>query len=110
MSMRRDCQEIGHGVSRVLDTAEPAALAVESSWLGGRVLTLHNLSDRPVEVGLGEELPDVAPDEVVDLTDPSRRLDLRKPVSLAPFGSCWLRLSEPAQISGSSAGHPAAGA
>jgi glycosidase len=109
MTMRRDCQEIGHGESRVLDTGDPAVLAVESTWLEGRVLTLHNLSDHRVECALGDDLSDLPDDEVVDLTDPERCVDLRK-LPLEPFGARWLRLSEPAQISGSSAGHPAAGA
>lgn len=73
-------------------------------------MTLHNLSDHPVPRALGEDLPDGSLDDVLDLTEPGRRVDLREPFALRPLQACWLRLSEPARISRSTPGHPAAGA
>jgi maltose alpha-D-glucosyltransferase / alpha-amylase len=107
MSLRRDCQEIGHGTSRVLESPDQGVLLVESTWLDGVVLTAHNLSDRRVERALGDDLPEEPSHDVVDLTS-SRLVDLREPMSLDPFGVRWLRVREPGQISRSSAGHASA--
>ena len=52
---RRACPEIGWGTMTVLDTDEPAVLALSFDWRGDRVVTLHNLGRQSVSVALGLE-------------------------------------------------------
>ena len=45
---RRACPEIGWGETEVIEGLPEAVLGLVSSWRGARVLTLHNLSEKPV--------------------------------------------------------------
>ncbi|HZH28998.1 MAG TPA: alpha-amylase family protein [Azospirillaceae bacterium] len=46
---RRACPEVGWGAFRLVDTGADKVLGLAYEWRGNTVLTLHNLSDRPVE-------------------------------------------------------------
>jgi len=46
---RRACPEVGWGAFRLVDTGADKVLGLAYEWRGNTVLTLHNLSDRPVK-------------------------------------------------------------
>ena len=89
---RRAAPEIGWGDLTVLDVGETAVLALLSEWKGGRVLTLHNLSDRPVTI----DCPAVVdPATVNPLLRSAIDIDRSKAVpeiKLGAYGFEWLRL------------------
>jgi maltose alpha-D-glucosyltransferase/alpha-amylase len=88
---RRSCPEIGWGECRVLHTRESCVLALASTWRGHTVVTLHNLSDRNVEVELpaASTPPDLTPLFCADDDRKRRRAD--DPIPLDPYGFRWLR-------------------
>lgn len=49
---RRERPEFGWGTSTILDTSDPAVLAIQMSWYDSHVIGVHNLADRPIEVSL----------------------------------------------------------
>ncbi len=71
---RRAAPEIGWGETRVLDAGDPAVLALLSEWRGGRVVSLHNLSDHKVALKLDTAMTDSASPVVASrdglVTDP----------------------------------------
>jgi hypothetical protein len=87
---RRDTPELGWGRSTLIEN-EPAALfAHRCDWQDSTVLTVHNLSDEPVEaeLDLGEEVSGV--EDLLELREHSvERGRLR--VSLDAYGYLWLR-------------------
>ena len=89
---RRAAPEIGWGDLTVLDTGETSVVGLLSQWKGGRVLTLHNLSDRPVTI----TCPDaVDPETVRPLLRSSIDIDRSKDrpqIRLGAYGFEWLRL------------------
>ena len=85
---RRAAPEIGWGEAEVLDAGHPAVLALASEWRGGRVVTLHNLSDAPVEVA-ADLLGDGPPATLLEGGDAVAE---GEPVPLGPFGYAWLRI------------------
>ncbi len=50
--MRKEAPEIGWGDYAVIETGEPAVLALRYTWRNNAVLVVHNLGSRPVEVRL----------------------------------------------------------
>lgn len=91
---RRQCPELGWGAIEVLDVGDDRVLAVLASWLGGRVVALHNLSDESCEVDLSSA---DASGDVLDLcsSDDMRQVEtLDEPITLEPYGVRWLRLVE----------------
>ncbi len=92
---RRGAPEIGWGTCRVIDTGETSVVAMLAEWRGGKVLTLHNLADRPAvvecpeEAGGGTLRPLLASE--IDLDDSG---DVPR-IRLGAYGFDWLRL-EPA--------------
>ena len=78
ISVRRECPEIGREGGEIVDTGQSSALVLRY----GRVITVHNLSDAPVEVRLGD---------VGRLTELCA--DQRHPpgsVGIGPYGFRWL--------------------
>lgn len=81
---RRACREIGWGDIVVVDLPEDRIVALTSSWRGGKVLTLHNLSEEPVAVDLGP---------VVGNTHARNLLRQDASLSAGVEGECTLRLA-----------------
>ena len=89
---RRSAPEIGWGELAVLDTGETSVIALLSTWKEGRVLTLHNLSDRPVTIACPDA---VDPETVRPLLRSAIDIDRSKErpeIRLGAFGFEWLRL------------------
>ena len=90
---RRSAPEIGWGSCRVIDLGETSVIALLAEWQGGRVLTLHNLSEEPVMIDCGEALagapvrPLLKAGIDVDRTDDACR------IRLGAYGYEWLRVS-----------------
>ena len=45
--MRKECPEIGWGDWKILKTGADGVLAIQYSWKGSRVTTIHNFSEEP---------------------------------------------------------------
>jgi maltose alpha-D-glucosyltransferase/alpha-amylase len=50
--MRKEVPEIGWGDFAVVETGDPAVLALRYDWRNNSVLVVHNLSARPLEITL----------------------------------------------------------
>jgi glycosidase len=87
---RRDTPELGWGTSTLLENEPPALLAHSTRWQGSTVVTVHNLSDAPVEaeLDLGEGVEGV--DDLLELREHDVR-DGRLRVRLDAYGYLWLR-------------------
>ncbi len=88
---RRSCPEIGWGEWRVLETGETSVLVLSYQWRGHTIVTLHNLSDRKIEVSLrGEEIP---PELTPLLCDDNERNPClaEDPIGLGAYGFRWFR-------------------
>ncbi|NNM45106.1 alpha-amylase family glycosyl hydrolase [Knoellia koreensis] len=89
--VRRECAEIGFGATEVLPTAEDSVLGLRSTWLGQRVVTFHNVSERRVpDASAGVDLDS---ETVVDLLSPGGEAKASPSrIPLEPWGYRWLRL------------------
>jgi len=88
---RRACPEIGWGDCTVLPTPESGVLALHCAWRGQSVLTLHNLSDRRVDVRLSA---DGLPESLTPLfCDDGQRnpCPTDEPIALGSYGFRWFR-------------------
>ena len=89
---RRSAPEIGWGSCRVIDLGQTAVIALLAEWRGGKVLTLHNLSEEPALVDCAEALagapvrPLLQSGIDIDQSDDSCR------IRLGPYGYEWLRV------------------
>ncbi|GGD86326.1 trehalose synthase [Aureimonas endophytica] len=94
--IRRSCREIGWAEAEVVETEDPATLALLSEWRGGSVLTLHNLSDRPVMIDIGASVGEgrAAHDLLRQNGELRRAEDGRCLLRLAPYGFEWLRIEQ----------------
>lgn len=93
----RGCPELAWGEYTVLDTGEPAVLAHRADIDGATVIALHNFADQEVSFELTlDDLDDgqVLTDLLVDGTEKISS-DGRVKIVLDPYGSRWLRASEP---------------
>jgi trehalose synthase len=86
---RRSLPEIGLGEYSVVDVGPAEILAIEYEWADRRLLTLHNLSDRAVEVDVTKALAegpihsvwsDVSYDDAADTCE------------MSPNGYRWIRV------------------
>jgi maltose alpha-D-glucosyltransferase/alpha-amylase len=87
--MRKECPEISWGDFTVLATGEKSVFALRYDWRGTSVVTVHNLADEPVEVGLP-----VAEDRLTNLfsEEHSRRRGRgAHRLSLEGYGHRWYR-------------------
>ena len=89
---RRGATEIGWGDCRVVDTGETSVVALVSTWRGGRVLTLHNLADRPVTIDCTEIIGDAKASSLLNAGIDISRSEGETTLRLAAFGYDWLRL------------------
>jgi maltose alpha-D-glucosyltransferase / alpha-amylase len=53
--LRKECPEIGWGRCRILETGLPSVLAMQYTWRGNTVLTVHNFAEQPHELVLDSE-------------------------------------------------------
>lgn len=88
--VRRACPEVGWGACTVVETKETSVLALRYEWAGNRVVVLHNLADKPVQVALnGGDVETLRPLMSSDGDRAAR--DPGAPVPLGPFGFVWFR-------------------
>jgi maltose alpha-D-glucosyltransferase / alpha-amylase len=91
--LRKECPEIGWGDWRIVPTGERQVLAMVYDWRGNRILCVHNLDARPLEVALdaarapGDRLANLIDVEEVDPDD-----DGRFRVALAAHAYRWYRV------------------
>jgi trehalose synthase len=86
---RHEAPEIGWGTSTLLENEPPALLAHRCDWNGSTVVTVHNLSDAPVEAEL--DVGDGVIEDLLELREHHVR-DGRLRVRLDAYGYLWLRL------------------
>ncbi|MET8157623.1 alpha-amylase family protein [Sphaerisporangium sp. NPDC005289] len=93
----RGCPELAWGRYEVLETGAPAVLAHRSDIDGETVLAVHNFADETVSCELtldgldeGKVLTDLLIDGTVEI-GPGGRVSLE----LEPYGTRWMRASEP---------------
>lgn len=67
--MRKEMPEIGWGDFTVLDTGDPAVLALRYDWRNNSVVVIHNLDGKPHEVTFGLGLDDTSPALINVLSD-----------------------------------------
>lgn len=87
---RRACPEIGWGSTTTLELGE-AVLGMLAEWRGRRVLTLHNLTARHVQVELDLE----GSERLVAILGSRRHhgeLPPRTTLELAPYEYAWMRI------------------
>lgn len=91
---RRACPEIGWGRTEILETDDPAVLALYASWRGGAVVTLHNLSARHVTVrsGVADRHDRLRP--ILCDSGGRRTQDAGEPVAIPAHGYVWFRADE----------------
>jgi glycosidase len=91
---RRETPELGWGTSTLIENEPPELFAHRSEWQGSSVISVHNLSDRPVaaELELGEGVRGV--DDLLELRE--HRVERgRLRVELDAYGYLWLRAIRP---------------
>jgi maltose alpha-D-glucosyltransferase/alpha-amylase len=100
--LRKECPEIGWGRLTLLDTGHDAVLGVQYEWRGNRLVMLHNLADRPLEVRL--RLPGV--DYLTNLLqatgDRAKRTGMFR-LGIEELGYRWFRVGRQAYGAGPSA-------
>jgi maltose alpha-D-glucosyltransferase/alpha-amylase len=89
--MRRECPEISWGDWKILKTSADGVLAMQYSWDGSRVTTIHNFTEEP-RVARISDAPSGEP--MVDLlasndSRPDKRG--RHRIELDPYGYRWFR-------------------
>ncbi|MCB8837318.1 alpha-amylase family protein [Aurantimonas sp. VKM B-3413] len=92
---RRSCPEIGWGQPQVVSGTPASVVALLYEWRGGRVLTLHNLADSPVEIDCSHVVGDDAVRPMLQAGIDIDRASNHSRIRLAAYGYEWLRL-EPA--------------
>jgi maltose alpha-D-glucosyltransferase / alpha-amylase len=93
--MRKEVPEIGWGDFQIVQTRDPAVLAIRYDWRNNSVLFLHNLSDAPREVTFDVGLPGEIGNLLVNLLseDHSRASDSGSHrVLLEAYGYRWYRV------------------
>jgi glycosidase len=86
---RREAPEIGWGTSTLLENEPAGLLAHRCDCNGSTVVTVHNLSDAPVEASL--DVGDGVIEDLLELREHEVR-DGRLRVRLDAYGYLWLRL------------------
>jgi maltose alpha-D-glucosyltransferase / alpha-amylase len=92
--VRRECPELGWGQWRTIEVSDPRVLAIETSWRGDRMLTLHNLSAETVTVSPTGGLTDLLRANRICqvLGDPGPPYRPGQEITLSRYGFRWLRL------------------
>ncbi|NYZ13235.1 trehalose synthase [Azospirillum sp. RWY-5-1] len=94
MRMRKECPEIGLGTHRLLDTGDPALLALRYDWRDNALVVVHNFAGEekkavlePGEKDCTDQLVNVLSDNHSDPDEAGRHH-----VTLEPYGYRWFRL------------------
>jgi maltose alpha-D-glucosyltransferase/alpha-amylase len=93
--MRKEVPEVGWGDFAIIQTRNPAVLAMRYDWRNNSVLFVHNLDGSPCEVSFAVGLSDGSERLLVNLLseDHSRAHDdALHHVVLEPFGYRWYRV------------------
>lgn len=96
--VRKQCPEIGWGEWQILDTGDPAVLALRYRFRGGTVITVHNLAERSASVclddgnGQGDPWVELLGDQPYALVDSSKVMELE------PYGYRWFRVGGAARF------------
>ncbi|HSV20054.1 MAG TPA: alpha-amylase family glycosyl hydrolase, partial [Casimicrobiaceae bacterium] len=92
--MRKEVPEIGWGDFAIVDTGNPAVLGLRYDWLNNSVLTLHNLSAKPLEIRFDPGAGERGNLLVNLLTEDHSRADERGRhcVLLEAYGYRWFRV------------------
>ncbi len=87
--MRKECPELGWGDFRPLATRRDDVLALRYDWRGNAMITVHNVADRPITIGLSAK--DAGSDTLVSLlsNDHASASGGKIPVDLEPYGYRW---------------------
>jgi maltose alpha-D-glucosyltransferase / alpha-amylase len=93
--MRKECPEIPWGDFQILATSVKGVLALRYDWRSTSLLTLHNFTDRDVNVALDIGVPrgDLLVDVFADQHSDGR--DGRHQIALPPYGWRWFRVGSP---------------
>jgi maltose alpha-D-glucosyltransferase/alpha-amylase len=89
--MRRECPEISWGDWKILKTSTDGVLAIQYSWNGSRVTTIHNFAEEPRVARISDK---ASSDTMVDLltsTDSRPDKQGRHVIELEPYGYRWFR-------------------
>lgn len=100
---RKETPEFGFGSWKLLATDQPAVLAHQACWQGGRVLAVHNLGPAPCQVTIqldGEECASLVEDLLSGRDDPPLRRGPLGRIRLGGYGYRWLRLAHRHTVSG----------
>jgi maltose alpha-D-glucosyltransferase/alpha-amylase len=91
--MRRECPEISWGDWKIVKTNEADVLTMRYDWDGHSLLILHNFSDKPRAVRIGQDTTNGARILVDLLSRNDSRADQngRHQVQLEPYGYRWYR-------------------
>jgi maltose alpha-D-glucosyltransferase/alpha-amylase len=92
--VRRECPELGWGEWRTLDVGDAHVLAIENRWRDGHLVTLHNLSARPVAIRLPADVIGSEPATGVRqvLGDGPSAPAIDQDITMDGYGFRWLRL------------------
>jgi maltose alpha-D-glucosyltransferase/alpha-amylase len=89
---RRSCPEVGWGKWRILDAGEPSVLVLHYDWRNERLVVLHNLADRSVDVRLDLDGKAARLVPLFCDGDDRRPRKARDPIPLGPYGFRWMRV------------------
>jgi maltose alpha-D-glucosyltransferase/alpha-amylase len=95
---RKECRELGWGAWRLLRTGQSAVLALHFEWQGSCMVTVHNLSERPLTVRLDPRVsPDSPPCELLNVLSQAHsrpQEDGRHLLTLEGYAYRWFRVGE----------------
>ena len=94
MRMRKECPEIGLGTNRLLDTGDPALLALRYDWRDNALVVVHNFAGEEKSLILEPGEKDCTDQLVNILSDNHSHPDEagRHHLTLEPYGYRWFRL------------------
>jgi trehalose synthase len=100
IARRRTTPQFGWGSWDLVDLGTDDVLGLRYSWDGATVFTLHDLSGRRHRLRLPLDGEDAGAEELVDLLDRRRSIDLvgdEARIDLRAHGYRWLRLRRPGE-------------
>ena len=89
--MRRECSEISWGDWKILKTAADGVLAIQYSWNGNRVTTLHNFADEPRVARISDGASGEPMVDLLESNDSRPNKAGRHVIELEPYGYRWFR-------------------
>ena len=93
IQLRKELPEVGWGPCEVLETGNPAVLALRHNWEGRTLITAHNLKPRTAVATIEFDKPGgVTLRELFGQSDSIRARNGRTKIHLGPHEQRWLRL------------------